>query len=111
MDFGVVTRVTIRLVPRFKVKRIVEVIAVRNLMPRIDAAIEDGFIFGDCQYSIDLHGGEEFHPGVFSCYSPVPDDTPVPERSTRWRHPTGPISTDSREPTRQRPFQLISSFI
>ena len=76
--FGVVTRVTIRLVPRSKLKRIVEVIAVRNLMPRIDAAIEDGFIFGDCQYSIDLHGGEEFHPGVFSCYQPVPDDTPVP---------------------------------
>ena len=76
--FGVVTRVTIRLVPRSKVKRLVEVIAVRDLMPRIDAAIEDGCVFGDCQYSIDLHGGEEFHPGVFSCYRPVPDDTPVP---------------------------------
>ena len=76
--FGVVTRVTIRLVPRFKVKRMVEVIAVRTLMPRIDAAIEDGFLFGDCQYSIDLHGGEEFHPGVFSCYQPVSDDIRVP---------------------------------
>ena len=76
--FGVVTRATIRLVPRSKVKRMVEVIAVRTLMPRIDAAIEDGCMFGDCQYSIDLHGGEEFHPGVFSCYRPVPDDTPVP---------------------------------
>jgi SAM-dependent methyltransferase len=79
--FGVVTRVTIRLVPRFKVKRMVEVIAVRNLMPLIDAAIEEGFLFGDCQYSIDLHSGEEFHPGVFSCYRPVPDDTPVPEET------------------------------
>lgn len=79
--FGVVTRVTIRLVPRCKVKRMVEVIAVRNLMPRIDAAIADGFIFGDCQYSIDLHGDEEFHPGVFSCYRPVSDDTPVPEET------------------------------
>ena len=76
--FGVVTRVTIRLVPRSKLKRIVELIAVRNLMPRIDSAIEDGCMFGDCQYSIDLHGGEEFHPGVFSCYRPVPDETPVP---------------------------------
>ena len=79
--FGVVTRVTIRLVPRTKVKRMVEVIAVRNLMPLIDAAIEDGFLFGDCQYSIDLHSGEEFHPGVFSCYRPVSDDTPVPEEN------------------------------
>ena len=79
--FGVVTRVTLRLVPRCVVKRMVEVIAVRNLMPRIDAAIEEGFIFGDCQYSIDLHGDEEFHPGVFSCYRPVADDTPVPEQT------------------------------
>ena len=76
--FGVVTRVTIRLVPRSKVKIMVEVIAVRTLMPLIDAAIEDGFLFGDCQYSIDLHGGEEFHPGVFSCYQPVSDDIRVP---------------------------------
>ena len=77
--FGVVTHVTLRLVPRQVVKRMVEIIAVRNLLPRIDAAIDEGFIYGDCQYSIDLEGDEEFHPGVFSCYKPVPDDTPVPE--------------------------------
>ena len=77
--FGVVTHVTLRLVPRQVVKRMVEVIAVRNLLPRIDAAMEEGFIYGDCQYSIDLEGDEEFHPGVFSCYKPVADDTPVSE--------------------------------
>lgn len=76
--FGVVTHVTLRLVPRQVVKRMVEVIAVRNLLSRIDVALEDGFIYGDCQYSIDLKGDEEFHPGVFSCYKPVADDTPVP---------------------------------
>ena len=81
--FGVVTHVTLRLVPRCVVKRMVEVIAVRNLMPRVDAAIDDGFIFGDCQYSIDLHGDEEFHPGVFSCYRPVSDDTPVVEATRK----------------------------
>ncbi len=77
--FGVVTHVTLRLVPRQVVKRMVEVIAVRNLLPRIDAAMDEGFIYGDCQYSIDLEGDEEFHPGVFSCYKPVADDTPVSE--------------------------------
>ncbi|MEC7351642.1 MAG: FAD-binding oxidoreductase, partial [Planctomycetota bacterium] len=78
--FGVVTHVSLRLVPRQVVKRMVEVIAVRNLIPRIEAAVEEGFLYGDCQYSIDLSGDEEFHPGVFSCYKPVPDDTPVPEQ-------------------------------
>ena len=79
--FGVVTHVSLRLVPRQVVKRMVEVIAVRNLIPRIEAVLEEGFLYGDCQYSIDLSGDEEFHPGVFSCYKPVPDDTPVPEET------------------------------
>ncbi|MCH2134192.1 MAG: FAD-binding oxidoreductase [Phycisphaerales bacterium] len=78
--FGIVTHVTLRLVPRQVVKRMVEIIAVRNLLPRIEAALEEGFLYGDCQYSIDLEGDEEFHPGVFSCYKPVPDDTPVSEQ-------------------------------
>lgn len=78
--FGVVTHVTLRLVPRQVVKRMVEIIAVRNLLPRIEAAMDEGFIYGDCQYSIDLAGDEEFHPGVFSCYKPVAADTPVPEQ-------------------------------
>ena len=84
--FGIVTHVTLRLVHRQVVKRMVEVIAVRNLLPRIDAAIEDGFLYGDCQYSIALDGDEEFHPGVFSCYKPVADGTPVPEQT---RHMAG----------------------
>ncbi len=74
--FGVVTHVTLRLVPRQAVKRMVEVIAVRNLLPRIDAALQEGFLYGDCQYSISLHGDEECHPGVFSCYKPVADGRP-----------------------------------
>ncbi|MCH2160708.1 MAG: FAD-binding oxidoreductase, partial [Phycisphaerales bacterium] len=75
--FGVVTHVTLRLVPRQVVKRMVEVIAVRNLIPRIESVIDEGFLYGDCQYSISLGGDEEFHPGVFSCYKPVADDTPL----------------------------------
>ncbi|MBM62219.1 MAG: hypothetical protein CL484_04650 [Acidobacteria bacterium] len=84
--FGIVTHITLRLVPRQVVKRMVEVIAVRNLLPRIDAATEDGFLYGDCQYSISLEGDEEFHPGVFSCYKPVADETPV---SGQVRHMSG----------------------
>ncbi|MDG2381859.1 MAG: FAD-binding oxidoreductase [Pirellulaceae bacterium] len=79
--FGIVTQVTLRLVPRQVVKRRVEVIAVKNLLPNVEAAIEDGFLYGDCQYSVNLGGDEEFHPGVFSCYKPVDEEIPVPENS------------------------------
>lgn len=77
--FGVVVRVKLRLVPRRKLKRLVEVIAVKGFLPRVAALREEGFVYGDCQYSIDLRSDEEFHPGVFSCYKPVSDDAPITE--------------------------------
>jgi len=77
--FGIVSQVTLRLVPRQIVKRMVEIIAVKHLLSRVEAAIEEGYLFGDCQYSINLEGDEEFHPGVFSSYKPMPKDTVVPE--------------------------------
>ena len=75
--FGVVTHVTLRLVPRQAVKRQVEVIAVKKLLLNVDAALEEGFLYGDCQYSVNLEADEEFHPGVFSCYKPVDEVVPT----------------------------------
>jgi len=80
--FGIITHVTLRLVPRIKLRRIVEVIAVQDLLPRIDQRLQEGFVYGDCQYSIDLTSDAESHPGVFSCYHPVAADTPVPKEQT-----------------------------
>ena len=77
--FGIVLHVTLRLVPRRKVQRVVEIIPVRDLIPSIEKRVSDGFLFGDCQYSTNLESTPEAHPGVFSCYRPVADDTPVPE--------------------------------
>ncbi|MEX0702554.1 MAG: FAD-binding oxidoreductase [Planctomycetales bacterium] len=75
--FGVVTHVTLRLVPRTKLERVVEVIAVKDLLGRVEERVRDGFTFGDCQYSIDLATEAEAHPGVFSCYRPIAADTPI----------------------------------
>ncbi len=77
--FGIVTDVTLRLVPRTKVRRVVEIIPVKNLLIRVEERLRQGFAYGDCQYSTDLEQEAESHPGVFSCYKPVPDDTPVPD--------------------------------
>ncbi len=77
--FGVVTHVTLRLIRRTKVQRVVEVIAVKDLLDRVDERMEQGFVYGDCQYSIDMQSDPPAHPGVFSCYKPVDDVTPLTE--------------------------------
>jgi FAD/FMN-containing dehydrogenase len=77
--FGVITQVTLRLVPRQVVQRVVEVVPIREVMSRFDERIADGYLYGDCQYSTDLGSEAAEHPGVFSCYRPVADSTPVPD--------------------------------
>src|SRR6266853_587359 len=76
--FGVVTSVELRLAPRKKVERVVEIRTVDNLIAAFEKRIADGFQYGDFQFSIE-HASEDFlHKGVFSCYRPVPMDTPMP---------------------------------
>lgn len=76
--FGVIVQVTLKLVPRTKVQRVVEIIAVKDLLPAVEKRLGAGFVFGDCQYSTDLDAEAQSHAGVFSCYRPVVSDTPIP---------------------------------
>ena len=76
--FGVVTEVTLRLVPRQKVERIVKLLPIQDLIESVDTRAKDGFLYGDCQYNTSVDGDEP-HQGVFSCYRPVDDATPIPE--------------------------------
>jgi FAD/FMN-containing dehydrogenase len=76
--FGVIAQVTLRLVPRTKVQRVVELIAVKDLLPQVEKKIQQGFVYGDCQYSTDLEIDASSHAGVFSCYRPVDNSTPIP---------------------------------
>src|SRR5712692_9883327 len=76
--FGVVTSLRLRLAPRKKVERVVEIRTVDDLIPAFEKRIADGFQYGDFQFSIE-RGSEDFlHKGVFSCYRPVSMDTPMP---------------------------------
>jgi len=78
--FGVIAQVTLRLVPRTKVQRTVKVIKVADLREEVELRIGEGFLYGDCQYSTDLDSEAADHAGVFSCYRPVDDSTPIPEQ-------------------------------
>jgi FAD/FMN-containing dehydrogenase len=76
--FGVVASVQLRLSPRRKVQRIVEEQDIESVMHAFDARIADGFVYGDFQFSIDSASDGFLRKGVFSCYKPVSDDTPMP---------------------------------
>ena len=76
--FGPVASMTLRLAPRRKLQRVVEIQQTDTLMSAFERRIEEGFLYGDFQFSID-EGSENFlKRGIFSCYQPVPDETPIP---------------------------------
>jgi FAD/FMN-containing dehydrogenase len=76
--FGVVTSVQLRLVPRRKIVRAVEIRTVDDLVPGFERRIAEGFEFGDFQFAIDRDSEDFLHKGVFSCYRPVPLETQIP---------------------------------
>ena len=75
--FGLIYSVTLRLVPRRKVERVVEVRDINGLPAAFAGRIRDGFVYGDFQYSIDDNSDGFLRRGVFSCYKPVADSTPI----------------------------------
>lgn len=75
--FGVVASVQMRLVPRRKVERIVEIRTVDDLAGAFDKRVTDGFQYGDFQFSIERDSEDFLHKGVFSCYRPVSMETPI----------------------------------
>ncbi len=76
--FGVVSSVTLRLVPRQKIERVVEVREVDGLTDAFRERIRRGFLYGDFQFAIDPASDDFLHKGVFSCYRPVDPATPMP---------------------------------
>jgi FAD/FMN-containing dehydrogenase len=76
--FGVITSVTLRLVERRKLERVVEVRSIDGLSRAFAERIRDGFLYGDFQYAIDEASPDFLSRGVFSCYRPVDPATPVP---------------------------------
>ncbi|HZO89944.1 MAG TPA: FAD-binding oxidoreductase [Chthonomonadaceae bacterium] len=89
--FGVVYSITLRLVPRQKVQRVVRVLPLEELMPAFEKRIAEGFVYGDFQYLTDETSDDFLFKGVFSCYHPVDPRTPIPEEQRQvsrrdWEH-------------------------
>jgi FAD/FMN-containing dehydrogenase len=108
--FGVMTTVRLRLTPRHLVQRIVEVIDIENLPAMFESRIDAGFQYGDFQFATELKAEALLRKGVFSCYRPVDESTPVPTnraalKAENWHELIYLAHTD-----RARAFQAYSSY-
>jgi len=72
--FGLIDSVTLRLVPRQKLRRVVEIIRATDLPRRFEERIAQTFPYGDFQFSVDEKSPDFLQRGVFSCYQHVDED-------------------------------------
>src|SRR5205809_7609102 len=75
--FGFIGGVTLRLVPRQKLRRVVEIIRASDLPKRFGGRIAQKFLYGDFQFSVDEKATDFLQRGVFSCYQPIDEREPI----------------------------------
>src|SRR5205809_5334833 len=75
--FGLIGSVTLRLVPRQKLRRVVEIIRAGDLPKRFEERIAKKFLYGDFQFSVDEKSPDFLQRGVFSCYEPIDEHEPI----------------------------------
>jgi len=84
------------------IERRVEIRTVDDLIATFEKRIADGFQYGDFQFSIEQASDDFLHKGVFSCYRPVPMDTPIPSAEKQltdenWRQLLYLAHTDKKQ--------------
>ncbi len=76
--YGVVEALTLRLIPRVRLERTVEIETVDALPRRFAERIAAGYRHGDFQFAVDPRDDDFLFRGVFACYRPVDDPRPMP---------------------------------
>ncbi len=107
--FGVVTRVRLRLRPRVKVRRVVEIGQTASVMHRFEERIRDGYLYGDYQFATDSSRDSFLRRGVFSCYQPVSSDTPLTADPTHFGPEDWARLTFYSHRYKRRAFDVYSS--
>ncbi len=107
--FGLVTAVRLRLRPRVKVRRVVELAETGDIMNRFEARIRDGYLYGDFQFATDAGRDSFLREGIFSCYEPVPASTPLTADPARFRPDDWARLTFYSHERKRRAFEVYSS--
>ncbi|MEP7156916.1 MAG: FAD-binding oxidoreductase [Betaproteobacteria bacterium] len=69
--FGLIYSATLRLSPRQRVKRVVDIIDLDDALNAVFRRAEEGCLYGDFQFVIDTQDEGFLRRGVFACYKPV----------------------------------------
>jgi FAD/FMN-containing dehydrogenase len=107
--FGIIARVQLRLRPRVKVRRVVVLGETDGIINRFEERIRDGYLYGDYQFATDSNRDSFLARGIFSCYEPVPDATPLTENPTRFNPEDWARLTFYSHRFKRRAFQVYSS--
>jgi FAD/FMN-containing dehydrogenase len=75
--FGLISSVTLRLVPRQKLRRAVEIIRAHDLPKGFEQRLAQKFLYGDFQFLVDEKSPDFLQRGVFSCYQPIEEHEPI----------------------------------
>jgi FAD/FMN-containing dehydrogenase len=106
---GIITRVQLKLRPRVKVRRVVQLGETAGIMERFGERIRDGYVYGDFQFTTDSSRDSFLRRGIFSCYQPVPPDTPLTENPTRFHPEDWARLTFYSHKYKRRAFEVYSS--
>ena len=107
--FGIITRVQLRLRPRVKVRRVVQLGETSGIMARFDERIRDGYLYGDYQFTTDSTRDSFLRRGIFSCYQPVDAGTPLTVNPTRFHPEDWARLTFYSHKYKRRAFDVYSS--
>ena len=107
--FGLIVRVELQLRPRVKVRRVVALGRTADIIDRFEERIRDGFLYGDYQFATDSTRDSFLMSGIFSCYEPVPSDTPLTEHPTRFTPKDWARLTIYSHTQKRRAFQVYST--
>ena len=107
--FGIITRVQLKLRPRVKVRRVVELGEMSGIMRRFDERIRDGYLYGDFQFTTDAGRDSFLRRGIFSCYQPVSPETPLTANPTRFHPEDWARLTFYSHKYKRRAYEVYSS--
>ncbi|HEY3588015.1 MAG TPA: hypothetical protein VGK85_12720, partial [Myxococcaceae bacterium] len=77
--FGVICEVTLRLVPRLHLRRVVEIAELDEVEESFDRRLAEGYEYGDFQFVTDPSTPGFLRRGLLSAYLPVADSVPLTE--------------------------------
>ena len=69
--FGFIATVTLRLVQRRRLRRVVEIVTTDRLAEAFEQRIAAGYAYGDFQFAVDPRSSDFLRRGILSAYLPV----------------------------------------